>query len=80
MSIYLHVRGHTRGPLGSLERSARPRHRPGATTALERHYRPDELAGSWGLSVKVIREIFSNEPGVLKENRPETRNKRVTAR
>jgi hypothetical protein len=48
----------------------------GATTALERHYRPDELAGTWGLSVKVIREIFSNEPGVLKVDRPETRNKR----
>jgi hypothetical protein len=48
----------------------------GAATALERHYRPDELAETWGLSVKVIREIFSSEPGVLKVDRPETRNKR----
>ena len=48
----------------------------GAVTALERHYRPDELAEAWGLSVKVIREIFSSEPGVLKIDRPETRKKR----
>jgi hypothetical protein len=47
-----------------------------ASAALERHYRPDELADTWGLSVKVIREIFSSEPGVLKVDRPETRNKR----
>ena len=49
---------------------------PAAATALERHYRPDELAETWGLSVKVIREIFSSEPGVLKVDRPERRNKR----
>lgn len=48
----------------------------GASAALERHYRPDELAETWGLSVKVIRQIFSSENGVLKMNRPETRNKR----
>jgi hypothetical protein len=48
----------------------------GASTALERHYRPDELAETWGLSVKVIRQIFSSQPGVLKVDRPETRNKR----
>ena len=43
---------------------------------MERHYRPDELSETWGLSVKVIREIFSAEPGVLKVDRPERRNKR----
>ena len=48
----------------------------GVATALERHYRPDELAETWGLSVKVIREIFLSESGVLKVDRPETRNKR----
>ena len=48
----------------------------GPATALERHYRPDELAEAWGLSVKVVREIFSGEPGVLRIDRPETRNKR----
>ena len=48
----------------------------GAATALERHYSPDEVAEMWGLSVKVIRQIFSSEPGVLKVDRPETRNKR----
>ena len=48
----------------------------GPSTALERHYRPAELAESWGLSVKVIRQIFSSEPGVLRVDRPEMRNKR----
>jgi hypothetical protein len=48
----------------------------GAATALERHYRPDDVAEMWGLSVKVIRAIFAAEPGVLKVDRPETRNKR----
>ena len=48
----------------------------GAAAALERHYGPAELAETWGLSVKVIRQIFSSEDGVLKMDRPETRNKR----
>lgn len=56
--------------------NARPLNGHGAATALERHYRPDELAENWGLSVKVIRQIFAAEPGVLRVDRPETRNKR----
>jgi hypothetical protein len=47
----------------------------GVGIALERHYRPAELAETWGLSVKVIPEIFSAEAGVLKVDRPETCNK-----
>jgi hypothetical protein len=56
--------------------SIRPVGGHGAATALERHYLPDGLAEIWGLSVKVIRQIFASEPGVLKVDRPETRNKR----
>ena len=48
----------------------------GATTALEHHYRPDEIAEMWGLGVKVVRQIFAAEPGVLRVDRPEKRNKR----
>jgi hypothetical protein len=44
--------------------------------ALERHYKATELAEQWGLSPKVVRKIFADEPGVLKVNRPELMNKR----
>jgi hypothetical protein len=47
-----------------------------AMLALERHYAPNELAELWGISGKVIREIFKNEQGVLRIDRPEQRNKR----
>jgi hypothetical protein len=36
-----------------------------AGLALEKHYRPDELAEIWGLSDDSIRTIFADEPGVL---------------
>ena len=55
-------------PIGSIAH--------GAATALERHHRPDEIAEMWGLIVKVIRQIFAAEPGVLKVDCPERRNKR----
>jgi hypothetical protein len=35
-----------------------------------------ELAELWGMSPKVVRKIFAAEPGVLKVDRPELRNKR----
>jgi hypothetical protein len=44
--------------------------------ALERHYKATELAELWGMSVKLVRKIFAAEPGVLKVDRPELRNKR----
>lgn len=44
--------------------------------ALERHYKATELAELWGMSVKLVRKIFAVEPGVLKIDRPELRNKR----
>ena len=44
--------------------------------ALEKHYKAIELAELWGMSVKLVRKIFTAEPGVLKIERPELRNKR----
>jgi hypothetical protein len=32
----------------------------------ERHYTPSELAKSWGLSSEKVRQLFRNEPGVLR--------------
>jgi hypothetical protein len=44
--------------------------------ALERHFKPQELAKFWGLSTNVIRSLFEDEPGVLKIVRPEKLHKR----
>jgi hypothetical protein len=38
-------------------------------------YTPIEIARMWSLDPKVVREIFSKEPGVLKLERPATRLK-----
>jgi hypothetical protein len=45
-------------------------------SALERHYKPREIAEMWGWSVKTVIRRFRDEPGVLKAERPETRSKR----
>jgi hypothetical protein len=34
--------------------------------AAEEHYTPDELAALWGVSAETIRNVFRNEPGVLR--------------
>jgi hypothetical protein len=33
---------------------------------LERHFSPQTLAELWGVSADLIRELFENEPGVIK--------------
>ena len=38
--------------------------------AEERHYTPAELAEIWGVDVETIRNLFREEPGVLKIGRP----------
>jgi AraC-like DNA-binding protein len=45
--------------------------------ALEKHYSIEEIAKLWHLSPKTVRELFREEPGVLKIQRPEQRSKRV---
>jgi hypothetical protein len=32
----------------------------------EKHYSPAELADAWSFSAEKIRQLFRNEPGVLK--------------
>lgn len=43
---------------------------------VEKHYTPDELAESWGVSTETIRSIFRGEPGVLKIGKTGARYKR----
>jgi hypothetical protein len=37
-----------------------------AVSADEKHFTPQQLANAWGVDVKTIRNIFRDEPGVLK--------------
>jgi hypothetical protein len=32
----------------------------------EKHFSPNQIAEAWGFDAKVIRNLFRNEPGVLK--------------
>jgi hypothetical protein len=43
---------------------------------IEKHFTPAELAGAWNLSVETIRNLFRDEPGVLKIGKPNSRYKR----
>jgi hypothetical protein len=42
----------------------------------ERHYSASEIAGTWGISEDLVRNIFRDEDGVLTITRPALRNKR----
>jgi len=42
----------------------------------EQHFKPDELAELWGVSVDTIRKLFRDVPGVLVIDRPEKMHKR----
>jgi hypothetical protein len=44
--------------------------------ALERHYSIQEIAKTWGLCENSVRELFKNEPGVVKIARQRSRHKR----
>ncbi len=41
------------------------------------YLKPSYLAQEWGLSADCIRDLFCEEPGVLKIDRPEQRFKRA---
>ena len=45
-------------------------------SALEKHFSPTELAEVWGLSPDTIRNLFREQPGVLKIGRAEARFRR----
>lgn len=44
--------------------------------ALERHYSVGEVGQLWGLSVRTVRKMFADEPGVVKLGHEETRFQR----
>jgi hypothetical protein len=46
----------------------------------EDHYSPDELGKKWGVSGETIRNIFRQEPGVLRFNKTKIRTTRSTRR
>jgi len=43
----------------------------------ERHYTPTDLAKIWSVDVETIRNLFRNEPGVLKIGEKAPRHKRA---
>jgi hypothetical protein len=43
----------------------------------ERHYSPADLAKVWSVDVETIRNLFRNEPGVLKIGEKAARHKRT---
>jgi hypothetical protein len=43
---------------------------------LEQHYSAPEIAKAWHLSENAVRDLFRDEPGVLRIVRPGRRNKR----
>jgi hypothetical protein len=47
-----------------------------AGVAFEKHYCVSEVSGLWGLSERTIRRIFTDEPGVIKWEKGESRFKR----
>jgi hypothetical protein len=48
----------------------------------EKHYSPKDLAKAWGLSAEKIRQIFRDEPGVLKigDKNPRHQHSYITLR
>lgn len=44
--------------------------------SLERHYSPEDISGMWGLSVRTVRRLFANEPGIIELGQGETLQKR----
>lgn len=50
--------------------------KPVTSVVDEPHYSPAELAKSWGVDVETIRNLFRNEPGVLKIGDKNPKHKR----
>ena len=53
--------------------------RPSAPTdgVPELHYSVKEIAASWGLCENAVRDIFRNEPGVVRIHRPKSQTRRA---
>jgi hypothetical protein len=48
--------------------------------AMEKHFTPAELAEIWGVDPETIRNVFRNEPGVLKLGNSNAKRAYVTPR
>jgi hypothetical protein len=46
----------------------------------QKHYTPGDLAELWGLSPQTIRELFAEEPGVIRVGEPSRREGRTLKR
>ena len=57
--------------------SASPRNGSTLDGALERHFSAKEIAELWGLCENSVRQLFKNEPGVVRIQRPRSRWKRA---
>jgi hypothetical protein len=61
----------SRGTLDALQAQIRQE------GALEKHFCVQEISDLWGLSQNAVREIFKEEPGVVRIERPRSRYKRA---
>lgn len=59
-----------------VERTAKQRVKIESAHIVGENYKVKELASLWGLSTDKIRELFEDEPGVLKVHSPAKRGKR----
>jgi hypothetical protein len=53
---------------------------PGMCLALERHFTPIELSQLWNFTPQTIRELFADEPGVIRIGEPSRREGRTLKR
>jgi hypothetical protein len=44
---------------------------------LDQHYSPETLGNLWGWTGDRIKDLFDLEPGVIKDDKPETLHKRA---
>ncbi len=45
-------------------------------TISEKHFKVEEVADQWNMSVCTVRRLFQNEPGVIRYGRPRSKYKR----
>ena len=70
------VGAETKKSLGPVGRRVFKRGEKLEMVSTEKHYSVPEVAKMWKLSDEKIRELFRDEPGVLKLDCPETLRKR----
>ena len=61
-------------PQSTSVRKTSKRNRP--ASGKPEYYSVKEISSLWGISTDFVRDVFKNEPGVLKFDRPGTRTKR----